>query len=37
VQGLRKKDGLKLKLLEWNDGAGEPRLLKLFREEKIAG
>lgn len=36
VQGLRTRDGLKLKLLEWNDGAGEPRLLKLFRDEKDA-
>jgi UDP-2,3-diacylglucosamine pyrophosphatase LpxH len=36
VQGLRTKDGLKLKLLEWNDGASEPRLLKLFRDEKNA-
>jgi UDP-2,3-diacylglucosamine pyrophosphatase LpxH len=34
VQGLRKGDGLSLKLVEWNDGAGEPRLLKLFRDEK---
>ena len=34
VQGLRVGDGLTLKLLEWNDGAGEPRLLKLFRDEK---
>lgn len=34
VQGLRKGDELSLKLLEWNDGAGEPRLLKLFRYEK---
>lgn len=31
VQGLRAGDGLKLKLLEWNDGAVEPRLLSLFR------
>lgn len=36
VQGLRTKDGLQLKLLEWNDGAGEPRLLKLFRDEENA-
>jgi UDP-2,3-diacylglucosamine pyrophosphatase LpxH len=34
VQGERKGDGLCVKLLEWNDGAGEPRLLKLFRDEK---
>jgi len=33
VQGERKNGGLKLKLLEWDDGAGEPRLLKLFRNE----
>ncbi len=36
VQGLRKGDGLTVKLLEWNDGAGEPRLLELFRDEKNA-
>jgi UDP-2,3-diacylglucosamine pyrophosphatase LpxH len=36
VQGLRVDDGLTLKLLEWNDGAGEPRLLELFRDEKNA-
>lgn len=34
VQGLREGDGLALKLFEWNDGAGEPRLLELFRDEK---
>lgn len=34
VQGERKGDGLIVKILEWNDGAGEPRLLKLFRDEK---
>ena len=34
VQGERVGNGLRLKLLEWNDGAGEPRLLKLFRDEK---
>jgi hypothetical protein len=34
VQGERRGDGLTVKLLEWNDGAGEPRLLKLFRNEK---
>jgi UDP-2,3-diacylglucosamine pyrophosphatase LpxH len=36
VQGLRAGDGLTLKLQEWNDGAGEPRLLKLFRDERNA-
>jgi len=36
VQGLRNGDGLTVKLFEWNDGAGEPRLLKLFRDEKNA-
>ena len=34
VQGLRAGEGLTLKLLEWNDGAGEPRLLKLLRDEE---
>lgn len=37
VQGLRAGDGIRLKLLEWNDGAEEPRLLKLFRDGKKAG
>jgi UDP-2,3-diacylglucosamine pyrophosphatase LpxH len=32
VQGRRSKDGLSLKLLEWNDEADEPRLLKLLRD-----
>jgi len=36
VQGERAGDGLALMLLEWNDGAGEPRLLKLFRDENNA-
>jgi len=36
VQGLRNGDGLTVKLFEWNDGAGEPRLLKLYRDEKNA-
>jgi UDP-2,3-diacylglucosamine pyrophosphatase LpxH len=36
VQGLRAGDGLTLKLLEWNDGAGEPGLLELFRDERNA-
>ena len=31
VQGVRKEGGMALRLFEWNDGAGEPRLLKLFR------
>ncbi len=30
VQALRKGTALQIKLLEWDDGAGEPRLLKLF-------
>jgi UDP-2,3-diacylglucosamine pyrophosphatase LpxH len=30
VQALRKGTVLQVKLLEWDDGAGEPRLLKLF-------
>jgi UDP-2,3-diacylglucosamine pyrophosphatase LpxH len=34
LQGMRAGDGFTLKLLEWNDGAGEPRLLKLLRDEK---
>ncbi len=33
VQGVRRSDGLQMKLLEWDDGAGCPRLLKLFRDE----
>jgi UDP-2,3-diacylglucosamine pyrophosphatase LpxH len=37
LQGLRGEDGFTLKLLEWNDGAYEPRLLELFRDEKNAG
>jgi len=36
VQGVRKGNGLEAKLLEWNDGANEPRLLKLFRDENVA-
>jgi UDP-2,3-diacylglucosamine pyrophosphatase LpxH len=33
VQGVRRASGdLQLKLLEWDDGAGEPRLLKLFED-----
>ncbi|MFY9561221.1 MAG: hypothetical protein WAQ52_13385 [Terriglobales bacterium] len=32
VQGLRKNGGLQLKLMEWDDGAQEPRLLKLFED-----
>jgi UDP-2,3-diacylglucosamine pyrophosphatase LpxH len=36
VQGLRVGDGLTLKLLEWSDAPGEPRLIKLFRNEKNA-
>ena len=36
VQGVRMGEGLSVKLLEWNDGAGEPRLLKLFRDEENA-
>ncbi len=31
VQGLRAGEGLAMRLFEWNDAAGEPRLLKLFR------
>ena len=30
VQALRDQDDLKVKLLKWNDAAGEPRLVKLF-------
>ncbi len=37
VQGRRRGDGLSLKLLEWNDGAEEPRLLKLLRDEERSG
>lgn len=33
VQGLRRPTGLQMKVMEWNDEAGEPRLLKLFRQE----
>jgi UDP-2,3-diacylglucosamine pyrophosphatase LpxH len=36
VQGLRAGNGVTLKLLEWNDGAGEPQLLKLFRDGNSA-
>jgi hypothetical protein len=32
VQGLRRNGGLQLKLMEWDDGAQEPRLLKLFED-----
>jgi len=32
VQGLRRNGGLQLKLMEWDDGAREPRLLKLFED-----
>ena len=32
VQALRKSDRLQVKLLEWDDSANEPRLLKLFQE-----
>jgi UDP-2,3-diacylglucosamine pyrophosphatase LpxH len=32
VQGIRAGDGLSLKLLEWNDGADKPRLVKLLRD-----
>jgi UDP-2,3-diacylglucosamine pyrophosphatase LpxH len=31
VQALRRNNGLQVKLLEWEDAAGEPRLLKLFK------
>ncbi len=37
VEGLRAGEGLSLKLLEWNDGAEEPRLLKLLRDGKQEG
>lgn len=30
LQALRRPDGLKVRLLKWNDGADEPRLVKLF-------
>ena len=30
VQGLRTESGIELKLMEWDDAAREPRLLKLF-------
>jgi len=33
VQGLREESGLQLKLMEWDDAAGEPRLLKLFEDQ----
>ncbi len=32
VQGLRRDGTMQMKLLEWNDAAGEPRLLKLFED-----
>lgn len=32
--GLRTRDGLRMKLMAWDDGAGEPRLLKLLRDGK---
>jgi predicted phosphodiesterase len=30
VQALRENGGLQVKLLEWDDATGQPRLLKLF-------
>jgi hypothetical protein len=30
VQALRRNNSLQVNLLEWDDAAGEPRLLKLF-------
>lgn len=32
LQGVRTGKDLKLRLMEWDDAAGEPRLLKLFEE-----
>jgi len=37
IQGLRRGDGLQLKLMEWDDDAQEPRLLKLFEGEGDIG
>jgi len=34
VQGLRTDAGLQLRLMEWDDAAGEPRLLKLFEDKQ---
>jgi UDP-2,3-diacylglucosamine pyrophosphatase LpxH len=34
IQGLRRGEALQLKLMEWDDDAQEPRLLKLFEKEK---
>jgi UDP-2,3-diacylglucosamine pyrophosphatase LpxH len=36
MQGLRQAGRLQLKLMEWDDEAGEPRLLKLFETEREA-
>lgn len=32
LQGIRTGKDLKLRLMEWDDAAGEPRLLKLFED-----
>ena len=32
LQGMREPSGLKCKLMRWNDGANEPRLVKLFTD-----
>jgi len=37
VQGVRTAAGLQLKLMEWDDAAREPRLLKLFEENVRQG
>jgi len=37
VQGLRTDAGLQLKLMEWDDAANEPRLLKLFADDPPPG
>ena len=37
IQGLRKEGDLRLKLMEWDDEAAEPRLLKLFENESDTG
>jgi len=34
VQGLREASGLQLKLMQWNDDTREPRLLKLFENQR---
>ena len=32
LEGVRRPEGLRMRLMEWNDAAGCPSLLKLFRD-----